>query len=255
MQQRAINAVLTGVTGTALAGMLVAGVAAASVDSAPGEQQFLTQEAVAAQQHAAGKQQDKAGKEASAEKREAEKKISAGAAEKREAGEREADRREAAKREAAKSGAAKSGAAKSGAADTKREVKDPEVLLSGTTTASYFWDDGSGVRGDTGAPASGKPMQKGMFASPSWPMLTKVKVSYNGRSVTGFVGDRGPGEPSHRGIMLDLDTYTFRYLLDGGKPESKYVAGTGQGHLKGLKWEVLDWGKGPGKGKPQPFGS
>ncbi|MGP4029093.1 hypothetical protein [Actinomadura sp. 3N407] len=233
MQQRAINAVLTGVTGTALAGMLVAGVVAASDDTAPGEQQFLTQEAVAAQQHAVAPQQQKAGKETSAglaEKREAEKKTSAGAAEKREA-------------------------AKSKSSDTKREKKDPDVLLSGTTTASYFWDDGSGVRGDTGAPASGKPMQKGMFASPSWPMLTKVKVSYNGRSVTGFVGDRGPGEPSHRGIMLDLDTYTFRYLLDGGKPESKYVAGTGQGHLKGLKWEVLDWGKGPGKGKPQPFGS
>lgn len=240
MQQRAINAVLTGVTGTALAGMLVAGVAAASVDTAPGEQQFLTQEAVAAQQHAAGAQQDKAGKESAAEKREVEKKISAGAAEKSEAKKREAKKREAAKAESA---------------DTQREKKDPEVLLSGTTTASYFWDDGSGVRGDTGAPASGKPMQKGMFASPSWPMLTKVKVSYNGRSVTGFVGDRGPGEPSHRGIMLDLDTYTFRYLLDGGKPESKYVAGSGQGHLKGLKWEVLDWGKGPGKGKPQPFGS
>src|SRR5688500_19052676 len=36
-------------------------------------------------------------------------------------------------------------------------------LVTGRTTASYFWDDGSGVRGDTGAPASGKPMQKGMF--------------------------------------------------------------------------------------------
>ncbi|MFG2091024.1 MULTISPECIES: hypothetical protein [unclassified Spirillospora] len=230
MQQRAINAVLTGVTGTALAGMLVAGVAAVSADTAPGEQQFLTQEAVAAQQHAVGAQQPKAGKDTTAEKRETEKKTSAGATEKREA-------------------------AKSESSDSKREEKKPKALLSGTTTASYFWDDGSGVRGDTGAPASGKPMQKGMFASPSWPMLTKVKVSYNGRSVTGFVGDRGPGEPSHRGIMLDLDTHTFRYLLDGGKPESNYVSGGGQGHLKGLKWEVLDWGKGPGKGKPQPFGS
>ncbi|MBO2466262.1 hypothetical protein J4709_52760, partial [Actinomadura sp. LCR2-06] len=65
------------------------------------------------------------------------------------------------------------------------------AILSGSTTASYFWDDGSGVNGDTGAPASGKPMQKGMFASPSWPMNTKVKVTYQGRSVTGFVGDRG----------------------------------------------------------------
>ncbi|TDC64261.1 hypothetical protein E1200_20620 [Actinomadura sp. GC306] len=230
MQQRAINAVLTGVTGTALAGMLVAGVAAASDDSAPGEKQFLTQEAVAAQQHSArlDKPQNKAENKA---ENKAGNQTPAGNAE------------DARKSEAAKS-------------ESAPEKKGPKALLSGTTTASYFWDDGSGINGDTGAPASGKPMQKGMFASPSWPLLTKVKVTYNGRSVTGFVGDRGPGEPSHRGIMLDLDTYTFRYLLDGGKPKSKYTAGTGEGHLKGLKWEVLEWGKGAGKkGKPQPFGS
>ena len=240
MQQRAINAILTGVTGTALAGMLVAGVAAASDDSALDEQPFITQEAVAAQQHdQQNKQQKPPGQEAP--------KAPAGAAEKGAAGKGGTGKSSAGQRDADKDGTA--------ASDDKREKK-PKALLSGTTTASYFWDDGSGIRGDTGAPASGKPMQKGMFASPSWPMLTKVRVTYKGRSVTGFIGDRGPGEPSHRGIMLDLDTYTFRYLLDGGKPKSKYHAGTGQGHLKNLKWEVLEWGKGPGKrGMPQPFGS
>jgi hypothetical protein len=136
------------------------------------------------------------------------------------------------------------------------KLQEAKALLKGATTASYFWDDGSGVNGDTGAPASGKPMQKGLFASPSWPMRTKVRVSYNGRSVTGFVGDRGPGTPSHRGVMLDLDTYTFRYLLDGKTPKSKYNAGTGEGHIKGVKWEVLAWGTGAGtKGNPRPFGS
>lgn len=218
MQQRAINVVLTGVTGTALAGMLVAGVAAASDDSAP-QKQFLPQQAVAAQEHKAPA------------KRTA---TSGGKTESKKADSK-------AKRESAK--------------DSKSDKDDPKVLLSGKTTASYFWDDGSGVNGDTGAPAGGKPMQKGLFASPSWPMHTKVKVSYHGRSVTGFVGDRGPGEPSHRGVMLDLDTYTFRYLLDGEKPESKYNAGTGEGHLKGVKWEVLSWGSGAGKkGEPRPFG-
>jgi hypothetical protein len=134
--------------------------------------------------------------------------------------------------------------------------KKAKALYSGTTTASYFWDDGSGINGDTGAPAGGKPMQKGLFASPSWPLHTKVKVTYNGRSVTGFIGDRGPGEPSHRGIMLDLDTYTFRYLYDGKQPKSKYNAGVPAGHLKGVKYEVLEWGKGAGKrGAPRPFGS
>ncbi|GAA2611749.1 hypothetical protein SMC26_10530 [Actinomadura fulvescens] len=137
----------------------------------------------------------------------------------------------------------------------KSKAKKTKSLYTGTTTASYFWDDGSGVNGDTGAPAGGKPMQKGLFASPSWPLHTKVKVTYNGRSVTGFVGDRGPGEPSHRGVMLDLDTYTFRYLLDGKKPASNYDTGSDAGHIKGAKYEVLSWGTGAGeRGAPQPLG-
>ncbi|TDD71793.1 hypothetical protein [Actinomadura rubrisoli] len=206
MQQRAINVVLTGVTGTALAGMLVAGVAAASDDSAPSKQQLLSQQAMTSQE---GKTP--------------------------------------AKKHHAKGGDTSS--------DVKRARKSPAALLSGRTTASYFWDDGSGVNGDTGAPAGGKPMQKGLFASPSWPLHTKVRVSYNGRSITGFVGDRGPGSPSHRGVMLDLDTYTFRYLLDGEKPASKYNVGGGEGHLQGVKWEVLKWGSGAGKrGAPKPLG-
>jgi hypothetical protein len=138
---------------------------------------------------------------------------------------------------------------------TGKVAPKSHAVLSGSTTASYFWDDGSGVNGDTGAPAGGKPMQKGLFASPSWPMHTKVKVTYEGRSVTGFVGDRGPGEPSHRGVMLDLDTYTFRHLVDGKKPSSKYDTGTSVGHLKGVKYEVLSWGHGAGKkGAPKPLG-
>ncbi|MFD0684475.1 hypothetical protein [Actinomadura fibrosa] len=150
---------------------------------------------------------------------------------------------------------AEAGKAKAGKTKTKAAASRTKALVAGTTTGSYFWDDGSGVNGDTGAPAGGKPMQKGLFASPSWPMHTKVKVSYNGRSVTGFVGDRGPGEPSHRGVMLDLDTYTFRYLLDGKKPASKYNTGSDAGHIKGIKYEVLSWGKGAGKhGAPRPLG-
>ncbi|GAA4362553.1 hypothetical protein GCM10023088_04410 [Actinomadura verrucosospora] len=228
MQQRAINVILTGVTGTALAGMMVAGVAAASDDSAP-KKQFLPQQAVAAQEH-------------QTPERPADKGALGGFTVPRAPVKAEADTKAGAKAEPKKA--------------AKPVKKGPKALLSGKTTASYFWDDGSGVNGDTGAPAGGKPMQKGLFASPSWPMHTKVKVTYKGRSITGFVGDRGPGEPSHRGVMLDLDTYTFRYLLDGKKPASKYDAGSGEGHLKGVKWEVLSWGSGAGKkGNPRPFGS
>jgi hypothetical protein len=214
MQKRSINALMTGVTGTALAGMLVAGVAFASSDDNV-QRTTPSKEPIAAQQDAAQKD-TKAG---------------------------------------SLPGKAGETTAKSGEKKAAKKKSKKKVLLSGKTTMSYFWDDGSGIAGDTGAPASGEPMQKGMFASPSWPMKTKVKVSYKGRSVTGFVGDRGPGEPSHRGVMLDLDTYTFRYLYDGGKPDSDYDAGVAEGHLKGAKYEVLKWGKGPGvKGKPQPLG-
>ncbi|MFB4318876.1 hypothetical protein [Actinomadura sp. 21ATH] len=216
MQKRALNVALTGVTGTCLAGMLVAGVAAASGDDSAQQQKTPSQSPMA--------QKDSTEKNDSAKAR---------------------SLAEAARKPAAKD-----------ADEPARKKVEKKALLTGTTKASYFWDDGSGVNGDTGAPAGGKPMQKGLFASPSWPMHTKVKVSANGRSVTGFVGDRGPGEPSHRGVMLDLDTYTFRYLLDGEKPKSKYNAGTGEGHINGLKYEVLEWGKGKGnRGKPQPFGS
>ncbi|MEV3925029.1 hypothetical protein [Actinomadura coerulea] len=228
MQQRAINVILTGVTGTALAGMMVAGVAAASDDSAP-KKQFLPQQAVAAQEH-------------KSPERLADKGALGGFTPPKATAKTEADAKADSRTQPKKA--------------AKPVKKGPKALLSGKTTSSYFWDDGSGVNGDTGAPAGGKPMQKGLFASPSWPMHTKVKVTYKGRSVTGFVGDRGPGEPSHRGVMLDLDTYTFRYLLDGKKPASKYNAGSGEGHLKGVKWEVLSWGSGAGKkGMPRPFGS
>ena len=202
MKKRATNLLMTGVMGSAMAGMLVAGVAAASHDD--GLEQAPAKKPIAAQ-----------------------------------AGDTTAN-----------------GTQKAGAAPKAKDKKDKKkVLYSGTTTASYFWDDGSGVNGDTGMPASGKPMQEGLFASPSWPLNTKVKVTYDGRSAVGFIGDRGPGEPSHRGVMLDLDTYTFRHLVDGGKPKSDYNTGTDQGHLKGVKYEILKWGKGDGvKGKPQPFG-
>ncbi|WP_307801809.1 hypothetical protein [Actinomadura violacea] len=214
---------LTGVTGAALAGMLVGGVAAASHDdSAPKPDRLLAQ------------QQDMAALNQKAPEKKAASKAPA---------------------ESRSKSAAKDSKASASKETKKKADKGPKAILSGSTTASYFWDDGSGINGDTGAPASGKPMQKGMFASPSWPMNTKVKVTYKGRSITGFVGDRGPGAPSHNGVMLDLDTYTFRYLLDGGKPSSKYDAGTGEGHLQDVKWEVLSWGSGAGtKGDPQPLG-
>nr|WP_229799140.1 hypothetical protein [Planomonospora parontospora] len=128
-------------------------------------------------------------------------------------------------------------------------------MLTGSTTASYFWDDGSGRAGDTGLPASGKPMQKGLAASPSWPLLTEGYVLYQGKKAPFFVGDRGPGEPSNRGIMLDLDAKTFADLTGGTfNPGTLMIDGNGgKGHIK-VDYVITKWGSGVGKkNKPVPF--
>ncbi|MFI7039173.1 hypothetical protein ACIBI0_21005 [Microbispora rosea] len=129
------------------------------------------------------------------------------------------------------------------------------VLYAGKTTASYFWDDGSGVNGDTGAPASGKPMQKGLAASPSWPMGTKGYVVYQGKKADFFVGDRGPGVPSSSGVMLDLDGKTFAELTGGSWDHDSLTVedASGLGHIP-VKYVITEWGKGLGKtGAPKPF--
>ncbi|MFG1945216.1 hypothetical protein [Nonomuraea sp. NPDC048826] len=130
-----------------------------------------------------------------------------------------------------------------------------KVLLKGKTTASYFWDDGSGRAGDTGMPASGKPMQKGLAASPSWPLLTEGYVVYNGKKMPFFVGDRGPGNPSSNGIMLDLDSKTFADLTGGRfNPRTLMVDGNGgKGHIE-VEYVITKWGDGVGlKNHPVAF--
>ncbi|GIH26172.1 hypothetical protein Aph01nite_44820 [Acrocarpospora phusangensis] len=127
------------------------------------------------------------------------------------------------------------------------------AIYHGSTTASYFWDDGSGVNGDTGQPASGKPMQKGLAASPSWPMGTEGYVIHDGRKANFFVGDRGPGVPSSSGVMLDLDGKTFAELTGSQWNGSSLTVSGGQGHIK-IDYVITKWGEGPGKkGAPVPF--
>ncbi|GAA0382364.1 hypothetical protein Acor_57090 [Acrocarpospora corrugata] len=138
-------------------------------------------------------------------------------------------------------------AAKSGAA-----VK---ALHQGRTIASYFWDDASGRAGDTGMPAIGKPMQRGLAASPSWPLGTEGYVTYKGKTAKFFIGDRGPGKPSERGIMLDLDAKTFADLTQGDfDPITLMVKNNGgHGHID-ITYKITKWGPGVGKkGAPVPF--
>ncbi|GAA1684730.1 hypothetical protein GCM10009765_37590 [Fodinicola feengrottensis] len=120
--------------------------------------------------------------------------------------------------------------------------------------ASYFWDDGSGLSGDTGNPAGGQGMHKGIFASPSWPLGTQGYVLYNGRRADFMIGDRGPGFPSDHGIMLDIDGETYAQLTGGHwNTETHLVDGFGPGHIQ-VTYVITEWGTGTGvKGLPEPF--
>ncbi len=140
------------------------------------------------------------------------------------------------------------------AVDDAAPVRE-EILLRGTTVGSYFWDDSSGRNGDTGLPAIGLPMQKGMFASPSWPLGTEGYVIYKGKKAPFFIGDRGPGVPSERGVMLDLDGQTFAELVgERWNADSLTVTGD-EGHIE-VDYVVTKWGDGPGTpGSPLPFSS
>lgn len=127
------------------------------------------------------------------------------------------------------------------------------VLYAGKTLGSYFWDTGHSGNGDTGAPASGLPMQQGCFASPSWPMGTKGFVTYKGKTMPFFICDRGPGSPSHDGVMLDIDGMTYAKLTGGKWVEPDVIGGSGQAGNIPVSYIVTHWGNGPGKGAPQPF--
>jgi hypothetical protein len=136
----------------------------------------------------------------------------------------------------------------------KRKATSPKVIFSGKTRGSYFWDTGHSGNGDTGAPASGLPMQEGCFASPSWPMGTKGYVVYHGKRHNFFICDRGPGGPSQYGVMLDIDGITYAKLTGGEWSEPDVIGGSGQAGNIPVTYHVTHWGKGPGKGAPQPLG-
>ncbi|WP_047868274.1 hypothetical protein [Nocardiopsis sp. RV163] len=127
-------------------------------------------------------------------------------------------------------------------------------IQHGEVTATYFWDDGSGINGDTGAPASGEPMQKGLFSSPSWPLGTEGYVVYEGKKAEFFIGDRGPGAPSEGcDVLLDMDGKTFAEITGETWNDSDYTVSGGNGHLE-VEYYITEWGDGAGtEGAPHPF--
>lgn len=128
-------------------------------------------------------------------------------------------------------------------------------IQHGKVDATYFWDDGSGMQGDTGLPASGEPMQKGLFSSPSWPLGTEGYIEYEGKTAEFFIGDRGPGDPSSDcDVLLDLDGKTFAELTGQTWDAENYVVTGGNGHLYDVEYYITEWGDGAGEeGAPHPF--
>ncbi|MFI6574780.1 hypothetical protein ACIBFB_03175 [Nocardiopsis sp. NPDC050513] len=127
-------------------------------------------------------------------------------------------------------------------------------IQHGHVTATYFWDDGSGINGDTGAPAYGLPMQKGLFSSPSWPLGTEGYIVYEGEEYEFFIGDRGPGVPSYDcDVLLDIDGKTFADMMGTSWNESSLTVGGGNGHAE-VEYFITEWGDGYGTpGAPHPF--
>lgn len=130
-------------------------------------------------------------------------------------------------------------------------------IQHGEVKSSYFWDDGSGINGDTGAPASGEPMQKGLFSSPSWPLGTEGYVEYKGKKADFFIGDRGPGDPAAScDVLLDMDGKTFAELTGESFDSESLTVSGGEGHLEDVTYHITEWGDGAGKeGAPHPMGA
>ncbi|GIH71089.1 RlpA-like double-psi beta-barrel domain-containing protein [Sphaerimonospora thailandensis] len=103
---------------------------------------------------------------------------------------------------------------------------EPE-LPSGTATATSFWD---------GATASGKPMRYRTIASPYWPLGTKVKITYRGKSVIGFVEDFGPAEWA-------VAQHDIPAIVDLSEKMMADLTGV-RSNTVHVRFEVLKWGTG-----------
>jgi hypothetical protein len=109
--------------------------------------------------------------------------------------------------------------------DAKESKK--AALPGGVSTATSFWDPST---------ASGKPMSYHTVASPYWPLGTKVKVTYNGKSEIGIVEDFGPAEwavaQHNPPALIDLSEKMMQQLT--GKASNSVT----------VKFQVLELGKG-----------
>jgi rare lipoprotein A (peptidoglycan hydrolase) len=101
------------------------------------------------------------------------------------------------------------------------------ALPGGISTATSFWDPST---------ASGKPMSYHTVASPYWPLGTKVKVTYNGKSDIGIVEDFGPAEWA-------VAQHNPPALIDLSEEMMQHLTGTRSNSIT-VKFQVLELGKG-----------
>jgi hypothetical protein len=121
--------------------------------------------------------------------------------------------------------------------------KKGKSLPGGRSTATSFWDPET---------ASGKPMSYRTLASPYWPLGTKVRVTYHGKSAVGVVEDFGPAEwavkQHHPPAIVDLSEKMMDDLT-GKRGNSVPVRfkvlkwGTGRRYVKSGTGYKLAWGK------------
>jgi hypothetical protein len=112
-------------------------------------------------------------------------------------------------------------------AKAPEKAKKKIILPSGISTATSFWD---------AATASGRPMSYHTLASPYWPLGTKVKITYNGKSDIGVVEDFGPAEWA-------VAQHNPPAIVDLSEEMMQHLTGTRSNSVP-VKFEVLSVGDG-----------
>jgi hypothetical protein len=113
------------------------------------------------------------------------------------------------------------------ASPSKKPAPKVKKLPAGTTTATSFWDAET---------ASGRSMRYATLASPYWPLGTKVKITYGGKSAIGIVDDFGPAEWA-------VAQHSPPALVDLSELMMQDFTGTRSNTIT-AKFEVLSWGTG-----------
>ncbi|WP_182897417.1 hypothetical protein [Microbispora sp. H10830] len=107
------------------------------------------------------------------------------------------------------------------------EMKKAASLPSGVSTATSFWDAET---------ASGKPMRYRTVASPYWPLGTKVRITYKGKSAIGVVEDFGPAEWA-------VAQHDIPAIVDLSEKMMADLTGVASNTVH-VRFQVLKWGKG-----------